>query len=161
MFGMILTYLLDFYHNFSPFHHHVDEMGSTKPSSHISSSPRLISPNSTQLLCAKSTTGQTCYSKSWFLSEYSQPDQSSCNGRREWVQPRPVGGGLQQRHFQCLKANQSPIRGFLLPGTASNPSEVFCMGVSQLANLVIHLMHTAVQDAIPQPIGGLILSTQS
>jgi hypothetical protein len=71
------------------------------------------------------------------FKEFSQFVESSCKGRREWVQPELVGGGPQQRHLTGLKANQSPIRGFLLPRTASNPSEVLCVGMSQLASVVI------------------------
>jgi hypothetical protein len=36
---------------------------------------------------------------SGFFKNSSQMTELSCKGRREWVQPRPVGGGLQQRHF--------------------------------------------------------------
>jgi hypothetical protein len=49
----------------------------------------------------------------------------------------PSEAACSSATLSAFKVNQSPIRGFLLHGTASNPSEVLCVGVSQLANVVV------------------------
>jgi len=51
---------------------------------------------------------------------------------------------------QMLKPNQSPIRGFRWCGTASNLSEVFWMGVSQLSYVFVLERHTQLYRA-PSP----------